>query len=1193
MSRILQIADTHLYGATAENVEHSMTQILALAEELRPDLIAHCGDLSHSASALTPDIAIRLRSWICDLAKIAPVIVIDGNHDKTKDPSKAGVLRGALSLSEAGERVTIVEMPRVLTGIKGVDFPVACLPYPNKAMLAAMHPEIAPSEINAKASSYLEDAVRWLAAQMPSPGPLMFHGSIEHAKTGTEQSMSTDVDVVLRASAIPDVFPAVLCGHIHKHQVIAGRIVYAGSHCPLDHGEENHEHGVVLWETAGELMDREDAARGWQPVFQPGIKVRLREYAKTWTHRFIPLEPKHRLLTINAHDGPPYPQADVTGARVRVLTSVARGVDAASVIGGYQEWYGARGAHDVRVVIEREAEDRTGGRPSVSAETSLPTLLAAYGERNPDAQPYSERLVEFGMTEIEPRLPQEARSMLRGGDWRPVAIELVNFTSFGKVERLEFERLGRLVNLDGPNHNGKSNLLDSIGYAFWGKTPREPASSSSYVRIGSDEMLVAAEFEAEGALWRVRRGVSLNGSGKPKGSLLLEKYGPSVIAETLGWMPASNGNSRETQEQIERLVGSWEMYLCTRYAAQGDIDRLLHLTPAKLKDALQAALGAGVFEHRERLARERAVAAEREADRLSAEVAVLERRAAGLDAASEAVDAAEGAVVAGEQRCYDAGLAMLDSMAAAERADTDVRTAEAEEERRAATRARLAKIAARSNELLSRRTDLAESVRLAEGRRALLESHETNRAELSRLTLLRDQALAREEVLAGLVREHGEARKQEIELARRKDARRAQGADDWKRRTRERLAVRQALERQVADARESASLLETVPFGEKCVEARCQLLNAAVRARDGMPALQRDVDELIVAQGDDEAAERDRLRDDLAELEVHIAGLSERAEELAVSIGKQRSQIEPAFNHAAWSDLQAQVAAFDADACRERIAAADRAQGEVAALDRELEGLHLEAREVEAELDPEPASVLESLRSEAERAARALVEARAAHEALREEHGRLERALAVARASYEAICVDARAADEARQALAQAQEAVNIARIFARAMSRDGIPFLMLERAIPALESFANEFLADEDLRIEIEPVRDLVSGEQKSEVTVRYRDGLGLQDLARSSGEQTMKLGIALRFALARVQAEAHGISATLVLWDEGFGACDAVQKVGCARILARVAQWSGRVLFVSHDEEVRAAADSRIAVVIRDGASVVECVA
>jgi DNA repair exonuclease SbcCD ATPase subunit len=32
--------------------------------------------------------------------------------------------------------------------------------------------------------------------------------------------------------------------------------------------------------------------------------------------------------------------------------------------------------------------------------------------------------------------------------------------------------------------------------------------------------------------------------------------------------------------------------------------------------------------------------------------------------------------------------------------------------------------------------------------------------------------------------------------------------------------------------------------------------------------------------------------------------------------------------------------------------------------------------------------------------------------------------------------------------------------------------------------------------------------------------------------------------------------------------------------------------VLFVSHDEEVRAAADSRIAVAIRDGASIVESV-
>jgi DNA repair exonuclease SbcCD ATPase subunit len=150
----------------------------------------------------------------------------------------------------------------------------------------------------------------------------------------------------------------------------------------------------------------------------------------------------------------------------------------------------------------------------------------------------------------------------------------------------------------------------------------------------------------------------------------------------------------------------------------------------------------------------------------------------------------------------------------------------------------------------------------------------------------------------------------------------------------------------------------------------------------------------------------------------------------------------------------------------------------------------------------------------------------------------------------------------------------------------------MLERAIPALETFTNEFLGDEDLRVEIEPVRDLRSGEQKSEVHVRYRDGLGLQDLASASGEQQVKLGLALRFALARVQAEAHGITPSLVLCDEGLAALDSDQKVSGQRILARVADWAGRVLFVSHDEEVRAAADSRIAVAIRDGASIVESV-
>lgn len=83
------------------------------------------------------------------------------------------------------------------------------------------------------------------------PAILAFHGSVQGAVYGSEQSVLLGQDIVLPPSLmrLPGL-DYVALGHIHKHQVLweDPPVVYAGSLERVDFGEEKEEKGFILAE---------------------------------------------------------------------------------------------------------------------------------------------------------------------------------------------------------------------------------------------------------------------------------------------------------------------------------------------------------------------------------------------------------------------------------------------------------------------------------------------------------------------------------------------------------------------------------------------------------------------------------------------------------------------------------------------------------------------------------------------------------------------------------------------------------------------------------------------------------------------------------------------------------------------------------------------------------------------------------
>lgn len=80
--RFVQISDVHIYN-TARHKEYALvfTNLMKKLKKLKPDRIVVTGDIFHLRTILSPESIVLCTLFFRELASIAPVDVISGNHD--------------------------------------------------------------------------------------------------------------------------------------------------------------------------------------------------------------------------------------------------------------------------------------------------------------------------------------------------------------------------------------------------------------------------------------------------------------------------------------------------------------------------------------------------------------------------------------------------------------------------------------------------------------------------------------------------------------------------------------------------------------------------------------------------------------------------------------------------------------------------------------------------------------------------------------------------------------------------------------------------------------------------------------------------------------------------------------------------------------------------------------------------------
>jgi len=168
--------------------------------------------------------------------------------------------------------------------------------------------------------------------------------------------------------------------------------------------------------------------------------------------------------------------------------------------------------------------------------------------------------------------------------------------------------------------------------------------------------------------------------------------------------------------------------------------------------------------------------------------------------------------------------------------------------------------------------------------------------------------------------------------------------------------------------------------------------------------------------------------------------------------------------------------------------------------------------------------------------------------------------------------------------LAQASKEEKIYKDLAQAFGKKGIQALLIEMALPEIETEANKLLGrmtDNRMHVKIETQRETKKGDLLETLDINVSDELGPRPYEMFSGGEAFRINFAIRIALSRLLARRAGAPLPTLVIDEGFGTQDTggIEKIKEA--INSIQDDFDKILVITHVEELRDAFPSRINVI------------
>ncbi len=1075
--KIIQIGDIHISETRINEFEILLKQLTDRIKEKNPDLIINTGDMFVHRDRLTPKQVELARILVKEHLKDYLCLTTIGNHDISMNEEKIDSI-SAIFTSDTKIYSVIGEYEDIK------DYRFHFFPYPSKKELTRLG-------VKDPAELYTHKILKEFKIDPNKKNVLVYHGVLEGFNDkASEEALSIGKNLVVPES-FWGKFDAVMAGHLHQYQKIKNA-VYNGAPFPLTYADD-FPMGFVFWED-----------------LKP---------------EFVELDPLYPFITIDIGDLSMYQKGITDEAERRIKNDYSYKNGRVRIKYIVNSSRSGELDHSVISRYFKDAKEVKISPTYINDEDNITVKFEDFQhhtvhemiEKYIDSRKYHPKVKEIS-TEIEKRIKNKyVVEDPRGIHFKLLNLNINNFKCFGEHNKtIDFTKLNKIIGIFGPNKTGKSSLIEAIVWGLFGTTIRNK-NVDSVIRNGQKHTKVEVTFQSHNEIYKVIRE-----RGKPSNVRLLIKKEDS-------WIDITGGTAVQTQKNLEKIVGSFEIFISTVYSPQNSIDLLVKKKPDERKQIILECLQIDVIDNRRK-----------EITQLRKEYRdTLNQEKGRMNTYSDEVTT----------------LISSNPNETIEEFEQLIKTEKIELTRRQTHLNSLSKRLFEYEDLFLEFED--NNKKIIETREkvteisAKIESKRKERTKLNNVirdrTLL-DVGLKNIEDLENEIKRYqderivNQARKQKLNELSIEHDQILERYDDTT------LFINESRESTLKSI-DGLSLLD-------CSKSDCPI-NLSVSTQKGNLRIELDkvdqklqnIEEEKVIKLNDISRKVSRLNEEIKNSFYNFTTHKNKEKELQKE--KSHKWIELKYKIDSGEDILSSlvelIAAYDNQAKSLRIEMSGMIQRrsdlsiKMASVDKykkEIEKVRLDIDSFNSKIDNYNKQIY-----------------KAKHNL--EEINTLQKKIIVT-----------------QEKIKDQESSIVFCNKYSEVVSKQGVIYAIVDKSIPVIEKFAQDILSESTdglISLHIKSYRTLQSGERSEEIAIYIKDAKGQRDVLEASGAETVLVSLALRAAMAHLLSLRMGSKVELMIVDEGLGALDADNIVAVKTLFTNLSKKFNKILFITHVESLK----------------------
>jgi DNA repair exonuclease SbcCD ATPase subunit len=543
--------------------------------DLKPDAIYIGGDIVHGKLDTSPEEVRMVANFFLSLCKIAPTIVIPGNHDcNLNNKSREDTLSPIIDLvQKIVPNLHYWKQSGVYT-IDNIDFGVMSIFDHDKQgnQLTNGLPDPTKLSNNTKIA--------------------LFHGGVDKHQY--------DNNFVVRDEHVKldtfDGYDLVLLGDIHKRQFLNEEetIAYPGSLIQQNFAEAP-EHGFLMWDVEKRKAEFHTVSNDY------GYKILRVENGKIqnsttndnpYGFTFMPPKGRVKIKYWNTTlDDIKKIQIGLTREYPKLKDVVAERQDA------------------FKIGDNRENKLDIGDVRDLNYQNEL---IEDFLQRNVDGidDKVIKRVHQINeMTNNSPEIYDG--DVTRNVDWKVKSFEFDNMFSYGSGNKVDFTKLNGTVGVVAPNHSGKSAMMDAIAYTIYDVCSRT-TKALDVLNKKQKKFKAKLNLEINGSDYWIEREGQFKQINHNDGTIskqcpvsvrfyMIDEGGDEVDLSGAARFNSQYGGG--TNEEIKKVLGTFDDFILTSLSLQTNGMNFLDKKQAERKKILSSFMDIEVFEQLETIAK--------------------------------------------------------------------------------------------------------------------------------------------------------------------------------------------------------------------------------------------------------------------------------------------------------------------------------------------------------------------------------------------------------------------------------------------------------------------------------------------------------------------------------------------------------------------------------------------------------------